>query len=174
MLRTNQHEPAASAPATSQEQAPARTTAEAWGARQLWGCHGHAPAMDDAARLADVAAAHPDLGLLGWRLPGVKPEAFTEQRNSLVAPNAVRQFAACRRWLEAQGFAHTKAHAVSSYGLKEYVESAAGIYVTSGVMSAAALSLGYRVEPSHSDKSPNGRIYLSVPRAFRRKATTTR
>lgn len=140
---------------------------------------------------------NPKLATGGYGLPGNRSQPRTEReaefrrdREDMLTPEGIGQFARTRTYLEPFGKRQTLNPKVSSYGLKHRAESFhrdRGVeysYVSNGMLIAAALDLGFKVKPeginaflniaskpgSAGSITETGRPFVPLPRGARKKA----
>jgi hypothetical protein len=120
--------------------------------------------MKTDAALGAVLRQVPELGYEGFRAVGITHERHAVNRIRL--SNAVAEFELAVAWLEFVPRIRTVGRtAQSSYFWKHVAERSAGRYISNGSFIAAALHLGFPVEPIV--RSPNGLVGIAA--AFERQ-----
>ncbi len=146
--------------------------------------------------IESVMSEHPDLATGGYGLPGHRSQPRAEReaelnrdRNDMLTPERLGQFARARAYLEPFGKRQTFNPKVSSYGLKHRAErfhrdrGVEYFYISNGMFIAAALDLGFKVKPDGikallniaskaggSESTKSEQPFVPLPRGARKRA----
>lgn len=113
-----------------------------------------------AMALRAVLANEPELTWQGYKRPG--SSEFKEARDATVSGEHVAQFERAVAWLSCMPKRATaNRDNGNSYSLKHAAEQWAGEYIANGCLIAAALHLGFPVEPIAG--TPNALIGVAGP-----------